>query len=69
MKGLIIEPEDCDVFVIHLPDNTYVAIFPWPLCTCQHKTAEEAAQCAKVQERLEEDKRNARFSRGNGGYL
>ena len=71
MKGVIIEPEDADLFVIHLPDGTYVAVFPYPLCKHKdHRQPEEAAKCEEVKNRMDEGKRNERFGvRPTGGYL
>ncbi len=70
LKGIIIEPGDADVFALHLPDDSFVVIFPVPLCGDQHKTPEEAFKCVTVKEKLKERARNERFTqRGPGGYL
>jgi len=61
MKGIVIEPEDADLFVMHLPDGTYVVVFPMPLCSCPHKSPEAAAKCKDVQTKMKESHKNAKF--------
>ena len=52
MKGLVIEPENADRFVMHLPDGTYVAVFPTPMCGHRHRDPNEAARCPDVTDKI-----------------
>ncbi len=70
VKGVIIEPEDADVFAMHLPDDTYVVVFPIPMCGDKHPTPEEAFRCSRVKEEFTARARNSRVGqREPGGYL
>ncbi len=53
IKVVVVEPDEADRFVIHLPDGSYVAVYPTPLCSHRHRTSSGAAECRDVADRVQ----------------
>jgi len=45
VRCTVLDLREVDLPVLLLPDDTYVAVYPAPMCHHRHETADEAVRC------------------------